>query len=97
MPKHLLFALLLTTAAPCVAANFADDAKRAEKDGLTAVTVFVDANFGGRKDHTAKQLTRAHGDFSAYGYDVVDVEAYTENGDLQGFFVTYRRPARTTD
>lgn len=97
MSKRWLLALIPAVAVPCSAANFADDATRAEKEGLTAVTIFVDADFGGRKDHAAKQLTRAHGDFATRGYVVIDVESYTENGDLQGFFVTYRKESRTKD
>ena len=89
----LALALALVLATPCVAASFDDDAKRAANDGVAAITVFVDVDFGGREDHAARQLTRAHAAFAAYGYAVVDVESYTENGDLQGFFVTYRKPS----
>ena len=41
---------------------------------------------------TANDLTRAHKAFAARGYKVVSVAPYIENGDLQGFFVTYQKP-----
>lgn len=56
-----------------------------------AVTVFVDATFGMRKDHLAKQLTKSHASYAAKGYHFAGMQAYNENGDLQGLFVTYVR------
>lgn len=56
-----------------------------------SVTVFVDATFGFRKDHMARQLSKSHREYAAKGYHFADMEAYDENGDLQGFFVTYTR------
>ncbi len=56
-----------------------------------SVTVFVDATFGFRKNHMANQLTKKHAEFAAKGYDFASMAPYTENGDLQGFFVTYTR------
>lgn len=56
-----------------------------------SITVFVDATFGFRKDHMARQLSSSHADYEARGYHFADMEPYTENGDLVGFFVTYTR------
>lgn len=67
----------------------ADDAA---KNQLPAVTVWVDASWGFRNDGAANSLTRAHVAFAKYGYKVVSVQPYIENGDLQGFFVTYQKP-----
>jgi hypothetical protein len=72
--------LLLTHSAPVHADAPAD-----------TVTVFVDATFGFRKDHMASQMTKSHAKYAAMGYRYVDMAAYDENGDLQGFFVTYTR------
>lgn len=55
------------------------------------VTVFVDATFGFRKKHMAKQLTKSHAEYAARGYRYVDMVPYDENGDLVGFFVTYTK------
>ena len=87
----LALALLLPGVAP--ARDYAADAREAAGAGRTAVSVFVDVDFGGREDRAAKALNQAHAAFGAHGYELVDVTAYTENGDLQGFFVSYRRPA----
>jgi hypothetical protein len=71
---------------------FASRATTARADTPAAsVTVFVDATLGFRKDHLARQLTKSHAKFEALGYHFADMEAYDENGDLQGFFVTYSR------
>lgn len=56
-----------------------------------STTVFVDATFGFREDHMASEITESNKKFAARGYHFVDMEAYSENGDLQGFFVTYTR------
>ena len=82
---------LLCTGTAASARDYEAQAKRAVSENPLAVTIFVDADWGGREDGAARELTRAHRAFAAKGYVVVDVEGYTENGDLQGFFVTYRR------
>ncbi|MGQ0801980.1 MAG: hypothetical protein ACT4NL_17930 [Pseudomarimonas sp.] len=89
--------LLALIALPAFAGDYAKHAEHAGAEQQSAITVFVDVDWGGREDAAARELTRAHSAFAAHGYLVVDVEGYTENGDLQGFFVTYRRngePAR---
>ena len=49
-----------------------------------------------RKTVAARELNQAHRAFSDQGFEPVAVTAHEENGDLQGFFVTYRRrPAAT--
>lgn len=73
--------LCLTHAAPA----------QAESVSADTVTVFVDATLGFRKNHMANKLTKSHAEYAARGYHFVDLEAYNENGDLVGFFVTYAR------
>ena len=91
LKKPLALALLLPVlAAPATAANHAKHAAQAVRESLPAVTIFIDATLGMRKDSAAKALTDAHAAYEAHGYAVIDVETYTENGDLQGLFVTYR-------
>ena len=96
--RQLLFALLLVATAglaPAQAGLFekkpADAAREAAQAGMTAATVWVDASWGFRNQGAANDLTRAHNAFAAFGYKVASVEPYIENGDLQGFFVTYRK------
>ncbi|MGO1071664.1 hypothetical protein [Lysobacter sp. CA199] len=67
-------------------------AQEAVTKNLRAVTLWVDASWGFRNQGAANALSRAHQAFTTRGYDVVSVEPYIENGDLQGFFVTYQKP-----
>lgn len=55
------------------------------------ITVFVEATLGFRESGMARKLSDQHASQAARGYRFVDMAAYTENGDLQGFFVTYTR------
>ena len=96
--RPMLVAALLACASalPAQAALFdkkpEDSAQEAARANLPAVTLWVDASWGFRNQGAANNLTRAHSAFAVHGYKVVGVEPYIENGDLQGFFVTYQRP-----
>lgn len=96
--RRILFALVLAAAAaaPAHAGLFDKNpdqvAQEAVSKNLRAVTLWVDASWGFRNQGAANALSRAHQAFTTVGYDVVSVEPYIENGDLQGFFVTYQRP-----
>lgn len=96
--RILLLALVLGLALPSAAhadlfgkspEKSADEAAAAQ---LPAVTIWVDASWGLRKQGAANDLSRAHQAFARHGYKVLSVEPYIENGDLQGFFVTYQKP-----
>jgi hypothetical protein len=92
--KHSSAAVLigaLLAVAPLHARDAAEEAARAAAEARDAVTVFVDVDFGAREDGAAKDLNRTHQAFERQGYELLDVTPYTENGDLQGFFVSYRR------
>ena len=67
-------------------------AEEAQAANLPAVTLWVEATWGLRNQGAANSLTKAHSAFAKYGYKVVSVQPYIENGDLQGFFVTYQKP-----
>lgn len=99
--KHVLLAALLAlacavTALPVRAGLFDKSpqsaAQQAANANLPAVTIWLDASWGFRNQGAANDLNEAHKAFAAYGYKVVSVEPYIENGDLQGFFVTYQKP-----
>ena len=97
--KRLLLPALLAACCvlqPAHAALFGkkpeDSAAEAARANLPAVTIWVDATWGFRHQGAANSLTRAHQAFAAQGYKVVSVAPYIENGDLQGFFVTYQKP-----
>lgn len=67
-------------------------AQEAAAGNLSAVTIWVDSTWGFRNQGAANSLSKAHQAFATRGYKVVSVEPYIENGDLQGFFVTYQKP-----
>jgi len=57
--------------------------------GKGGKTVFVGVSPLGRKDRAAKRMTKQHQEYAKEGWTVANVVVYTENGDLEGFFVTY--------
>jgi hypothetical protein len=90
--RTLLLATVLLLASPAaLAANLESIATQAQASKQPAVTVWISSTWGFRKQGAAKELNEAHRVFGARGYVVVSVESYVENGDLQGFFVTYRQ------
>ena len=89
LPPLFLTALLTISLSTSV---FADsDAEQAAKAGLKAVTIFIDISRFSRKNGAAKKMTQSHQEFARHGYTLVAVNVYTENGDLEGFFVSYRQ------
>src|SRR5688500_9029600 len=95
MKKLLLALALATLSATAFAGDLETIASKAQASQQPAVTVWISSTWGFRNQGAAKELNEAHIVFGAHGYEVVDVEAYLENGDLQGFFVTYRRKDKT--
>ena len=69
-----------------------DAAREADAAAMQDATIWVDVSWGFRNQGAANALNRAHQAFAARGYRVLSVQPYIENGDLQGFFVTYRKP-----
>ncbi len=66
-------------------------AKEAAEKGLTAITIFLDVNKLTRKNLAAKKMTRSHNEFAAEGFELLSVFPYNENGDLEGFFLSYKK------
>ena len=56
-----------------------------------ALTVFQDVSAMNRRKGAGKNLTELHQKHEAQGWTFEDLEIYIENGDLEGFFVTYSR------
>jgi len=87
---------VVAVATPAQAALFEKKPEIAAQEtaaaNLPAVTIWIDASWGFRNQGAANNLTKAHSAFAAHGYKVVSVQPYIENGDLQGFFVTYQKP-----
>lgn len=53
------------------------------------LTVYLDASARTRKHGGAERMTELHEEHFEKGWQVVDMEPYLENNDLQGFFITY--------
>ena len=58
-----------------------------------AITVFHDISAFGRKDRAAARLTERHDEMALSGWRFAGMVIYSENGDLEGFYVSYTRPA----
>ncbi len=85
-------ALLVPSLALAASQSYYDKkAAEAASTGQQTVSIYVDVDLGARKAGSAGELNQSHRAFNASGYQVASVVGYTENGDLQGFFVTYVR------
>lgn len=58
-----------------------------------AITIFHDVSGFGRRDRAAQKMTERHEEMALTGWRFADMQIYTENGDLEGFYVSYTRPA----
>jgi hypothetical protein len=75
---------LLATVLMFVSASYAKD----DPAPQNTTTVWV----GGKGESTfAEKLNKMHAEMETKGLKVIDVEIYTENGDMRGAFVTYVR------
>lgn len=86
MKLRSIFALLLSFFALTVAADTGDIAQAEPGQGIT---IYLDVGVRGRTERAAERMTQLHAEYFAKGWTVVDVDPYIENGDLQGFFITY--------
>ncbi len=88
------FALLtFCLQAPALHAQDTAPVPEATPDCQEAITVFQDVSRVGRKDRAASNMTKRHADMALEGWYFKDMEVYIENGDLEGFYLTYVRPA----
>ncbi|MBB1087450.1 hypothetical protein H4F99_02985 [Lysobacter sp. SG-8] len=87
----LLIACTLPATHAATQGHYDRKAEEARQLQQRNVTIFIDVDFGARKTGAADELNQSHQAFNRQGFRVVDVVGYTENGDLQGFFVTYAR------
>ncbi|NIP18131.1 MAG: hypothetical protein GWM87_08215 [Xanthomonadales bacterium] len=84
--------LALAFSGPLVAGESSENEQPAPAtDCEEAVTVFQDVSGTGRKDRAAANMTKRHASMAEDGWRFDDMEIYTENGDLEGFFLTYVR------
>ncbi|MCL4779853.1 MAG: hypothetical protein KJ049_06655 [Gammaproteobacteria bacterium] len=62
----------------------------AEDSQATAITVWVN---GKGQSSMAEDVTEKHAEMAKQGWKFKDLEVYTEDGDMEGMFVTYVRDA----
>lgn len=91
---HRLLPLALVFVAGVMLGTAQSFAGKTKEDAVVAPgkggkTVFVDVSVLGKKDRAASRMTKQHEKFAKEGWTVANVAVYTENGDLEGFFVTY--------
>lgn len=55
--------------------------------GAVSHTMYMDR--GPEKVRAAKIMTQLHAEMAARGYTFADMEPYIENGDLEGWWLTY--------
>ena len=67
-----------------------NEAEVAREQNLAAITVYVDISVASRKNRAATKMTKLHQQFAKQGYELAGINIYSENGDLQGFFVSYK-------
>ena len=60
----------------------------ADDKGATTRTVWVD---GSGQSSMASEISAMHDKMNAEGWRFADLEIYTEDGDMEGVFVTYVR------
>ena len=83
--KNLLAACVATMTFLVVSPAIAADKESAP---ATIKTVFVS---GHGESSMADKVNKMHAEMAAKGWRFADLDVYTENGDMQGIFVTYVR------
>ena len=94
MRKLLVSAVSLLLVNGVAFAQEDDDASTPGSDKcpqLQASTIFVPDKTGSRQKGSAKKISETHDVAEAQGWNYNDLQVYTEDGDLQGFFITYTR------
>jgi hypothetical protein len=83
---NLLAAITLTAALAAAPAALATDQPAA----TTAITVYISMHFG--KKDAARDMNAMHAKMEKDGWRFADMEGNSENGDTEGFWVTYTKP-----
>jgi len=61
-----------------------------------AKTIFRDSSRFSRRNIGAGNISEKHDEYTREGWKFADMEIYNENGDLEGFFLTYTRDIACT-
>ena len=62
-----------------------------------AITIFHDVSGFGRRNRAAERMTETHAEMALEGWRYAGMVIYTENGDLEGFYLSYTRAAPCAD
>lgn len=92
--KYKTLSVALTTLLLAILATKSDGliAQTGSFSGCTqSRTVWIDASPMKRRKGAAEKMTDMHDTMSNRGWTFTDMEIYTENSDLEGFFLTYCR------
>lgn len=71
----------------------AEAAPEPSMDCEQAITIFHDVSGFGRRDRAAERMTEKHAEMALSGWRFAGMQIYTENGDLEGFYISYTRAA----
>jgi len=58
-----------------------------------AITIFHDVSGFGRRGRAAERMTEKHAEMALSGWRFAGMQIYSENGDLEGFYLSYTRAA----
>jgi len=90
--KTFISTLILTAFVSAIAFAQEENTEPAKCPALQASTIFVKDKATSRKKGSAIKISETHKTAESQGWDFKDLEVYIEDGDLQGFFITYTRP-----
>lgn len=88
----LAFGLLFSSAFAQEAVQTAPESDIA-MDCEEAITIFHDVSGFGRRNRAAEKMTEKHAEMALSGWRFAGMQIYTENGDLEGFYISYTRAA----
>jgi hypothetical protein len=91
--KKFFLCILISAccALPAYAANPKAEAEKALQSNSLGWTVYVDVNFGMRKRSAVTDMNDMHAAMGKAGFEPLNVVAHTENGDLVGYIITYKK------
>ena len=97
MFNKLTTTIILVTFVSAIAFAAEENTEPAKCPALQASTIFVSDKKVSRKKGSAKKISETHKTAQSQGWNFEDLEIYIEDGDLQGFYITYTRPHPCND
>ena len=88
MQRRLMATLFILSALLLSTQSLARDEIQQATPGA-GLTIYMDISAVGKTTRAAERMTALHKAHQVKGWKVIDVDPYVEDGDLQGFFITY--------